>query len=266
MDSPIDEVAFLARSETRVGVLRALEERPCERRELATATETPRSTLGRALGELEDRGWVERDGRVYEITTAGTLVVERFVSLLDTVSVLQNLDDAVELLPLDEIELDVEDLVDAQFVTPTRMDPTAPFDYGIKKLHDATRFRCVARTAPVRYVEAIHEGVMTERFTAECVLDRTYLADLGKGHESSERWREISETPSTVRGSEEPIPFVLLVLDDAVHLWLCDENGETQGLVESTNSAVVSWANVTVDRYLERSRTVEWREITDRSS
>lgn len=266
MGSPIDDVAFLARSETRVGVLRALGERPCERRKLATATDTPRSTLGRALGELEDRGWIERDGRVYEITTAGSLVLERFVPLLDTVSVLQNLGDAVELLPLDETELDVEDLVDARFVTPTQMDPTAPFDYGIEKLQEATRFRCVARTAPVRYVEAIHEGVMTERFTAECVLDGTYIADLGDDHESSERWRKISDTPSTVRGSEEPIPFVLLVLDDTVHLWLCDENGENQGLLESTNSAVISWASATVDRYLERSRAVEWGAVTDRSS
>ncbi|MDZ5812566.1 hypothetical protein U4E84_14555 [Halorubrum sp. AD140] len=266
MVSPIDDVAFLARSETRLGILRALEERPRERRELGTTTETPRSTLGRTLGELEERGWIECNGRVYEITTAGSLVVERFVPLLDTVTVLQELGDAVELLPLDVTGLDVEDLADAQFVTPVGMNPTKPFDYGIDRLSEATRFRCVARTAPPGYVEAIHDGAVTGRFTAECVLAETYLDNLGDDPKSNERWRDIAETDSLVRGYEEPFSFVLLVLDETVHLWLCDEKGESQGLLESTNPAIVSWANATVDRYLERSRAVEWDEITDRPS
>lgn len=265
MVSPIDDVAFLARSETRVGVLRALEARSRERRELVTATETPRSTLGRTLGELEERGWIERDGRTYEITAAGSLVVERFVPLFDTVAVLQKLGDAVELLPLDVTDLGVEDLADAQFVTPTGMNPTAHFDYGIDQLREATGFRCVARTAPPRYVEAIHDGVVTGRFTAKCVLDGTYLDDLGEDHELSECWREIAESPSSVRRYEGSIPFVLLVLDETVHLWLCDEEGESQGLLESTNPVVVSWANDTVERYLERSRPIGPNEFAGQS-
>ncbi|MGM0718511.1 MAG: helix-turn-helix transcriptional regulator [Halobacteriota archaeon] len=264
MVSPIGDVAFLARSATRVEVLRALTERPRERRELATSTDTPRSTLGRTLGELEERGWIERNGRIYEITTAGTLLVERFAPLLETVAVLQKLGDAVELLPMDEGALEVEDLADARFVTPTGMNPTAPFDHGIERLSEATRFRCVAQTAPPRYAEAINEGAVSGRFTAECVLDGTYLDDLEDDPASNERWREVAEGPSTVRRSEEPISFVLLILDGTVHLWLCDGKGENQGLVESTNPAVISWANETVDRYLERSRAVEWGEIADR--
>lgn len=253
MGSPFDDVAFLTRSETRVGVLRAVDEEPCTRRELAASTDTPRSTLARTLGELEDRGWIERNGQAYESTTAGSLVVERFVPFLHTVSALVKIGDAVELLPLEETDLDVRHLADARFVTPTEMEPTAPFDYGVERLREATRFRCVARTAPPRYVEAIHEGVVTGRFTAECVLDGAYLDDLGDDHSARERWREIGDTSSTVRRYEGSISFVLLVLDGAVHLWLCDENGESQGLVETENPELFSWANETVDRYLGRT-------------
>lgn len=91
MDSPIDDIAFLTRSETRVGVLRAIDERPRDRRDIATATDTPRSILSRTLSELEDVGWIEGNEQFYEKTTAGILVVEQFVPLLDTVSVLQTL-------------------------------------------------------------------------------------------------------------------------------------------------------------------------------
>ena len=262
MSSPIDDVAFVARSETRASILQTLDERPHERRDLAAATDTPRSTLGRTLRELEERGWIEQNGRVYDTTTAGTLVVEQFVPLLDTVTVVQLLGDAIELLPRDEPGLTIEDFADARFVTATEMDPIAPFNHGLEQLHEATQFRCVARTAPPQYVAAIHEGVVTERFTAECVLDDSYLAGLGDDPESTGRWQEIAEGPSTVRQYQEPIGFVLLVLDKVVHLFLCNEKGETQGLLESTNPAVLSWANETVDRYLEQSAQINWTGLT----
>ncbi|WP_171006642.1 helix-turn-helix transcriptional regulator [Halalkalirubrum salinum] len=262
MGSPIDDVAFVARSETRASILQTLAERPHERRDLATVTGTPRSTLGRTLRELEERGWIEQNGRIYNITTAGSLLVEQFVPLLDTITVVQLLGDAIELLPREETDLTVKDFADAQFVTPTKMDPIAPFNYGIKKLHESTQFRCVARTATPQYVAAIHEGVVTGRFTAECVLDASYLEALGDDQESTGRWQEIAEGSSTVREYDEPIGFVLLVLDEIVHLFLCNENGETQGLLESTTPAVVSWANDTVDRYLERSTGIDWNEAS----
>jgi predicted transcriptional regulator len=265
MNSPIDDIAFLARSETRVRILRAIDECPRDRRALATVTDTPKSTLSRTLGELEDQGWIERNGQLYELTTAGTLVIEQFVPLLNTVSVLQKLDGAVDLLPLDETDLTVQHLADAQFVTPTELNPTAPFDYGIERLRKADHFRCVARTAPPRYVQAIHEGVVSERLTAECVLDGTYLEDLRDEPNLKRRWSEITLESGTVRRSEESIPFVLLVLDDTVHLWLCDEGGESQVLVESENPDVLSWANTTVDRYLEQTQLIEPVKVDSRS-
>lgn len=256
MVSPIDDIAFLARSETRVRSMRAIDEHPRDRRDLARATDTPRSTLSRTLSELEERGWIERNGQLYELTTAGTLLIEQFVPLLDTVSVLQTLGEAIDLLPFDETDLTVQHLEDAQFVTPTGLNPTAHFDYGIERLREADRFRCVARTAPLVYVEAIHEGVVTGRLTAECVLDGTYLDDLQDEPELQEHWNEIAVESETVRRSEEPISFVLLVLDGTVHLWLCDERGGSQGLVECENPGVLSWANATVDRYLEQTQSI----------
>ncbi|AUX10202.1 hypothetical protein AArcSl_2582 [Halalkaliarchaeum desulfuricum] len=136
------------------------------------------------------------------------------------------------------------------------MVPTAPFDYGIEQLQKSSRFRCVARTAPPRYVEAIHNGVVTRRFTADCVLGGTYLDNIGDDHELKERWREIADSSSTVRRYEEPISFVLLVLDETVHLWLCDGGGESQGIVESANPAMLTWANKAVDRYLEQAQRI----------
>lgn len=264
MGTPLDDVGFLARSETRVGVLRALEEDPYDRRDLATATDTPRSTLSRTLGELEDRGWIERNGQRYETTTAGSLVVQHLIPLLDTVSVLQTIGEAVDLLPLEETDLAVQQLAGAEFVTPTELNPTAPFDYGIQRLRRADRFRGVAQTAPPRYVEAIHDGAVSGRLSVECVLAGTYLDEVADDPDVRTRWEEIVSGSGGVWRFDDPLSFVLIVLEDIVHLWLCDETGP-RGVVESEAPEVQTWANEVVDRYLERSRPIDSAEAVSRS-
>lgn len=264
MGTPIDDVGFLARSETRVGVLRALDEDPYDRRDLATATDTPRSTLSRTLGELEDRGWIERNGQHYETTTAGSLIVEHLIPLLDTVSVLQTIGEAVDLLPFEETDLAVHQLAGAEFVTPTKLNPTAPFDYGIERLRRADQFRCVARTAPPRYVEALNDGAATGRLSVDCVLAGTYLDDIADDPESRERWNDIAGRSGGVYRFDGPLSFVLMVLDDTVHLWLCDEEGP-QGLVEDETPEVRAWANETIERYLEQSQPIDSTMVDSRS-
>lgn len=259
MTDPIDDVAFLARSENRLGIMQTLDERPADRRRLAEETDTPRSTLGRTLGELEEKGWIERGGHEYEVTTAGSLILEQFVPLIEALTVYHTLGDSIELLPFEDTDLEVEHLADAEFFEPTELDPTAPFEYGVEQLRGAETFRCVAQTAPPQYVRAIHEGVSTGRLAAECVLDSTYLDKLQGKPELMERWCDIAGGTSLVRRSQKRIPFVLLVLDSTVHLWLCDEGGETRGIVESEHPTVLSWANDTVDEHLERAQPAEPR-------
>lgn len=64
-DAPLDDIAFLARSAHRVGVLDALAEGQRERDQLRDATGASSPTLGRILADFEERHWVARDGRPY---------------------------------------------------------------------------------------------------------------------------------------------------------------------------------------------------------
>lgn len=257
MASPVDDVAFLVRSETRVNVLRAVDAGPHDRQELATATETPRSTLGRTLSELEEYGWITRTGRNYEITTAGSLILDRFDPLVDVVTVQEKLGEAVELLPTDKYDLPVEHFADATFVTPSEHNPTAPFEYGVEQLRSIDEFRGVASAVPRQYVRAIHRGVVGNTFTAELALTDSYLDGIREDDDALELWCEVANTDTVFRRVTAPVPFVLLVLDDVVHLWLCNAHGETEGLVESDHSAVLSWANTTVTDFLEGAPPAE---------
>lgn len=250
MDAPLADIAFLARSENRVAIFRALADRARTRRELETETGVSRSTLGRALGDLEERGWIERDGQTYETTNAGALVLERFVPLLETMDGLRTLGAAFELLPIEEMSLDIRHFADARVVTPTELRPSATMEYSIEKQRDADQLEAVARTVPPYAVGETHEMVTSGQLDATFVVDSAYLESLSTDDEMRVQWSDMMTGSATIRCHEGPIPFVLLVFDETVHLWPCDDEGATWGLLESENPTVLAWAQDTITDYL----------------
>ena len=74
MESVLAEVEFLARSQNRVEVLTALAEQRQTRRDLEAQTDASQATLGRILGDFQDRSWVRKDGSEYIATATGKLV------------------------------------------------------------------------------------------------------------------------------------------------------------------------------------------------
>lgn len=257
MGTPLEDIAFLARSKSRVAILQALRGQSLDRRALETETGIPRSTLGRALGDLEEQGWVEQEDRTYRTTTAGTLVLDRFVPLLETMGGLRTLDGAVDLLPLDDMGVEVRQLRDATVVTPTELQPTEPYDYHLEVLRAVDRLAVVARTAPPPVVATVHDEITAGRLDATFVLDESYLETLSTDDDIRAKWAEIADRPASIHRHHGPIPYMLAVLDETVHLWPCDENGDTWGLLEIENAAVRTWAEETISEYREEARQME---------
>lgn len=257
MGGPLEDIAFLARSESRVAILQALRGQSWTRRALETETGIPRSTLGRALGDLEEQGWVEQEDRSYRTTAAGELVLDRFVPLLQTMAGLRTLDDAVDLLPLEDMGLEVRHLRDATTVTPTELHPTKPYDYHIDVLRDTDRLAVVARTAPPPVVTALHEEITAGRLEATVVLDASYLETLSTEDGLRAKWEAIAGRSTPVLRHDGPVQYMLGVLDESVHLWPCDDDGDTWGLLESENTALRAWAEDTIATFREEARQTE---------
>lgn len=255
MSGPLSAVAFLARSEHRVAILRALATDSRDRRELEAATGASRSTLSRALADLEDRGWIDHESGTYRITTAGSLLVERFVPLLETVEAVETLGDGLALLPVEEMDLDVRHFHDATVHTPTEWDPTAAFEYGVEKMRDSDSLRSVGRTVPPPYVRALRAEVAAGDLAVEVVLDGDYL-DAMAGSELAGQWADIAAREDVLR-ADRYVPYRLLVLDDVVHMWLCSDEGDQVGLLESESPTVREWAETTVDAFVAAATPLE---------
>jgi len=247
MGEPLDTVAYLSRSANRVAILRTVDAEPRDRRDLEAEVGVSRSTLSRVLRELEtERGWIRRTADGYTTTTAGALVVEQFVPLLETIEALHTVGDALAYLPVDTMSLPVRHFHDATFVRPAEFDPTAPFEYGVDELRASQTLLSVGRTVPQPYVRAISEAVPDD-LSVELVVGGAYLDTVAES-ELATLWDDIVVETAIYR-YDGYVPYNLLVLDDVVHLWLCSDQGERAGLLETANSAVREWAIDTVEEY-----------------
>lgn len=118
MYSAFDDVRFLAGSSNRADVLETLVSGPTTRDGLLAQVEASRVTCQRILAELEERGWIEREGSEYAATAAGRTIFREFEQFLDTVRATRRLDDVMPWLPTEAFDFSVGRLVDARVTIP----------------------------------------------------------------------------------------------------------------------------------------------------
>lgn len=99
MDSVLEEIAFLARSSHRLGVMKGLTDGAREREGLRAATGASTPTMSRILTDFEDRRWIVRDGPTYYLTPLGEFVAERFLGLREAMEIERKLRDVWQWLP-----------------------------------------------------------------------------------------------------------------------------------------------------------------------
>lgn len=143
--------------------------RPRQKCELAREIEESRSTIDRALRELENAGLVEREGAGYRTTLAGELALaeyERYTARLDGLTELRAVLDG---LPMDE-PLDGALFEGAEASLPGQCSPHEPVDALTTFLSEADHARVIGTAVIPKYVDLYYERIVEEDMTAEFVL------------------------------------------------------------------------------------------------
>ena len=139
--TPIDDIAYLARSEHRGPTLIALTVRPRSRSELWEMTGVSESTIRRTLSEFEERDWVSRDGYQYEVTQLGAFVASAMAELIDRVETERKLRDVWRLLPDEETGFTIEMCSDATVTVADPEDPSGPITRFCSLIEETERLR-----------------------------------------------------------------------------------------------------------------------------
>lgn len=228
LDTELKPVEYLARSPSRFRVLHTINEGPQTRQNLKELSDISRVTLSRMLSKFEDLGWIEQTNGEYEITPEGSYVATELVKLLRNMTTLNQLDGAMDWLPVTEFDFDLSCLNDATVTTSDWGDHTAQIRRVADVIRGSERIIATASGVSREVVEAIwHETVNSDAYF-EGLLDNTAIDIVTDDPELRRQHREMLERGNTdlLRYEGDAVPLLMVsICDDIVILCGHDEDG-----------------------------------------
>ncbi|MFC7128277.1 helix-turn-helix transcriptional regulator [Haloferax chudinovii] len=225
----------------RSSFVRALAERPRDKRGLAADLDTSRSTVDRVVRDLLDAGFVERaDGR-YRLTCVGRCALGAYDECLDSLRGVQAARDLLSMLPTDA-PLDPAFLAGASVHTSTPDIPDSAIRELFSSVESAERVYGVAPVALVGQLRPFYEtategGTVVEMIIADELLDR--LAAAPDSHAViTDQLRH--ESVTLYRG-EAPFRFGLWVTESEAGVVVYTDTG-VGGVARNDTEAAVEWA------------------------
>jgi len=254
---PIDDIAYLARSEHRIPTLVALTARPRSRSELWEMAGVSSSTIRRTLTEFENRDWIRKEEYKYEATPLGAFVATAMVDVVERVETEQKLRDVWEYLPDEESGFTVDLCAEATVTVADADDPYRPVNRFISLLEETSEFRFagfdVAMLEPCKdelcaqiidgmHAELINPPRVTEYIRSTC----------------PELFSETLESGElTIRLHDELPSYGVSILDERVAISGYDPDGVTvRVLVDTDAPGARDWAESVYDTYERETPTV----------
>ncbi|WP_436926529.1 helix-turn-helix transcriptional regulator [Halosimplex amylolyticum] len=255
-DDTISELVDLLRR--RAELLASLGEGSREKRDLVEAHDLPRSTLDRAIRELEAADLVEYADGTYALTAVGAHLVGEFDAFVERA------EQAVELEPFlrwttpETFDLDLRSLTDAEVWTPEPGDPWAMVNRHVSALETADRVRGVLPLVGLHAVETVHERVTGDGADHRFVVDASAAETLRTDENYLPLFRDLQARPEPtfLRDDREAIPYFVGVFDDEFVQIGVDEDGDPRALLESDSEEVLTWACDRIERYRARAEPV----------
>lgn len=257
MDSPFDLVSFVARAENRIEVLLRLASEPWTRSELQDETGIPRATLSRILADFWQRDLVAKEGHQYAITPLGSVIAADLRSLFESVDTMQRLQAIAAWLPLDEIEIDLNDILDAELTLPTQADPMAPMKHAAAVLREVERVQALCPAVVHEPLVTEWRGIVERGQQFEGVVTTEVLDVVSTDPEMADRVRDVAAADNAALFvCEEAISYFVILADSMVLLVATDEEGAIQGIIETDDEDVRSWAEVTIAAYRDQATPI----------
>lgn len=256
-ERPADElVSLLAR---RIEVLEHLLDESQTRPELVEDLNISRSTVDRAVRELEGMGLVEFNDGNYRASLVGHLAHEEYAELREELIILEEAADLLTTLPPDA-PLDLTVLQGAEVVIGREPAPHIPGSRLPEFLRGADHLRTLsmAYTTP-ETGEVVAQGVREDRVRVEIVLERDlyeYLTESGAVDIDS-----LAENDNFEAGLADDLPFGLIIADRGGTTEVClavyGQERTLEGIIINDTPEAVDWAESVWERYSSGARPID---------
>ena len=255
--TPIEDIAYLARSEHRVPTLAAVAVRPRSRSELVELTGVSSSTIRRTLREYENRNWIRRTEYQYEATALGTSVATAMVDLIERLESQQKLREVWEWLPGEESGFTLDMCAEATVSIASSDDPYQPVNRFLDLLEETEEFRLIG--FDVAMLEPCKEELcsqIVDGMDAE-IINPPRVAEYIRTN-CSELFTESLESGNlTMRLHDDLPPFAVCIFDSRIAICGYDADSVTVRVLVDTEAPLArEWAESIYDQYLRKTPTV----------
>lgn len=245
---PADAIEVLAQ---RAELLRALRDGPRTKRELVESWSVSRSTVDRAVRNLESWEFVERADGV-ALTLRGRLALEAYEELADTVAAVDAAGVVLDPLPADAT-IDRSLLCGATVVGPDPVSPQRPFVSYQELVEDATAVRGYAPAVLEDNVPVFRDRIVEDGLTVDLTLSPDALDELVSAH--ADTVDEVLATDHvTFRRATTTLEYALMLVEQGGRTVVCALFYGDRGLVgtlHNDSSDAVQWAEGVYERIRE---------------
>lgn len=232
-------------------LLHAVEDGPADKQSLVEEVGVSRSTVDRAVRELEEAGLVARTGGAVSLTTTGRIALVAHGRLSDTIRGLGAASDLLRHLPVDS----VPDPVIFQGGTVVEGSPEVPQRPATtlsELVAESEEVRGVALSVEPQLVTAGRDAIVEREVDMTIVVPETVVARLLGAHE--EALEDSLEAGIDLRQTDQDVPFGVMLFDrpagSIAALLVYGESG-LRGIVTNDRDAAVAWGQQYIERWID---------------
>lgn len=238
----------------RLEIVECLTDEARDKRSLDEELDIARSTLDRAVRELEAIELVAYVNGKYTLTPVGERLALTFFAFLERIELAMELEPFLQWAPVDEFDLDLRLLADAEVVDSEEGNPHAMIDRHVQRLEQMERTRAMLPIVGLHAHETAHERIVEHGAEVELIVEPCVAEVMFTDPSFAELTEEMVATGRLdLHVSEEPIPYFVGVIDDETVQIGVDEDGEPRAILETGREEIRLWAHETIDAYKRRS-------------
>lgn len=236
--------------------LAGLHDEPATKPELVERLDTSRSTVDRAISDLEKFDFVRRTEDRYRLTLAGKEAFQQHKSYLDSLEDIQGANGIIASLPPD-VPFSLELLNDAEIETADTHDPHQPLDLYTDIVTEAAQLKKISPA-----IFPVCMDVVAEHAADELALDMVVPSDVVEAmeqrYDKEVDW--VAEPDCQLYELEEEPPYELWVAEtpdeEYTGLMSHTETG-VRGLILSASDQAYEWALGQYEGYVEAASPIQ---------
>lgn len=234
----------------RSPLLELLADAPRNQRDLRDELGVSRSTVYKALQELEDAGIVIERGSDYALTGFGRLAWQRHDEYIARLHRLDAGRQLIETFPKDR-PIPPSVFERGRIIVPGRHAPERPFDRLSAVGEAADYIRVASPSGMPRFLADLHENVAADEQTATVIVEADAVSRLRSEYDQFAT--AAAADGLELRRIDGEIPFAVVLFDDEEIGLFGYDAGVLIGAVFTSDDDALRWGTRAFERFVERS-------------